>query len=83
MSNIHRKEELFEQLESLAGVLGFASPREQDKESALLGQLLSLFFQARKDPELFARLERAVDLLSGPSGDDILSQLEEILYGSK
>jgi hypothetical protein len=83
MSNIHRKAELFDQLESLAGVLCSTAPREQDQESALLGGLLTLFFQARKDPELFARLERAVDLLSGPSGEDILSQLEEILYGSK
>lgn len=80
---IHRKEELFDQLESLAEVLSFASPREQDKESALLGQLLTIFFKARADKELFARLERAVDLLSGPSGEDIIEQLNEILYGSK
>jgi hypothetical protein len=83
MSSIHRKEELFDQLDSLAEVLTSSASREQDQESALLGQLLSLFFRAREDRELFARLERAVDLLSGPSGEDIMQQLNEILYGSK
>lgn len=83
MANVHRKEEVFNQLQELAETLSWTAARESDTETALLAKTLKTFFSAVKDSESRARLERALDLVSSPSSGDIDSLLEEILYGNK
>jgi len=79
MADIKNKEQVFLQLTGLSEAVAWGAEREGDEESATLARAITVAVKAVKDPELRARLNRALDAVEAPSTEDIDSLLKGIL----